>query len=60
MTIEPSPEGAAAPPRRGPSVDPSRIVTATSPDRQRRQLLPLFACAKAPIDAILAQLANMD
>lgn len=41
MSMEPPPEGAPAPPRRGPSVDldPSGIVTAKSADRQRRQFL---------------------
>ena len=73
--MDQSPQGIGAQPRRGPSVDvdPSGIVTGKSPDRQRRQFLnyafyrldpvrdtPMFACAKAPIDAILAQLANMD
>ncbi len=39
--MEPPPEGATAPPRRGPSVDldPSGIVTAKNADRQRRQFL---------------------
>ena len=41
MSIEHSPEGTGPPPRRGPSVDldPTGIVTAKSPDRQRRQFL---------------------
>src|SRR4051812_36726627 len=41
MSTEPPSERAGAPPRRGPSVDldPTGIVTAKSPDRQRRQFL---------------------
>jgi chlorite dismutase len=41
MSAEQPPEGTAAPPRRGPSVDldPSGVVTAKAPDRQRRQFL---------------------
>src|SRR5687768_13241677 len=41
MNKENTAEGAGPPPRRGPSVDldPTGIVTAKSPDRQRRQFL---------------------
>jgi chlorite dismutase len=41
MSTEPPSERTGAPPRRGPSVDldPTGIVTAKSPDRQRRQFL---------------------
>ena len=41
MSTEPSPERTGAPPRRGPSVDldPTGVVAAKSPDRQRRQFL---------------------
>ena len=41
MNKENPPEGAGPPPRRGPSVDldPTGIVTAKVPDRQRRQFL---------------------
>ena len=41
MSTDPSPERTGPPPRRGPSVDldPTGIVAAKSPDRQRRQFL---------------------
>jgi chlorite dismutase len=41
MSTEPFPERTGSPPRRGPSVDldPTGILTAKSPDRQRRQFL---------------------
>ena len=41
MSTEPPPDRTAPPPRRGPSVDldPTGIVSAKSPDRQRRQFL---------------------
>jgi len=41
MSMDPPPDTAAPPPRRGPSVDldPSGILSGKSPDRQRRQFL---------------------